>query len=75
MNNTKLWSDGAACILYTESAALVRQIRGWNAYKDGRIRDMGEYYRPYRDKPFAIQFRMDNSLKSRVAKAAGIKVV
>ena len=62
-------------ILYTEDFKLARTICAWNAFKDGRIRVMGDYY-PTVDssRPHAIQFRFTSALKHRVARAAGLSV-
>lgn len=71
----QMWADDSGqWILYTEDASLARQIHGWNAFKDGRIRDMVEYYDGHA-RPFAVQFRMIGSMRRRVARAAGIGVL
>lgn len=75
MSSNDLWYDGAAWILYTEDMALARQLKGWNAYQDGRLSDMAEYFKPGYVRPFALQFRLVRSLRQRVARAAGIRIL
>ena len=68
MSKADLWSDGSQWILYIENTAIIRQIKNWNAYRDGRIREMAEYFDSKHSQPFAVQFRLNASIRHRILK-------
>ena len=72
---SELWSDDGHWILYTEDSNAIRAIRGWNAFKDGRVRVHSEYYRNTKGGAvcFAMQFRFRRSMLRRVCKTAEIE--
>lgn len=63
-NTTEIWEEN---IIYTEDSKVIRQIRNWKAYKDGRIRVMATYY-SRTGKVFALQFAFDKSMAKRVSR-------
>jgi hypothetical protein len=73
-----IWTDGKKWTLFTSDPALIRQIKGWDAFKDGRITQCCEYYADIehfsRGTYAAVQFKFATLLLNRVQKAAELKV-
>jgi hypothetical protein len=72
----EMWSDGEQFILYTEDGEVIRAVRGWNAFQDGRVRQMATYYRGpgayARGLYYAVQFRFKPSMRRRACRIAGL---